>query len=147
MSLLDKFNNLRDEAAKNMKKFANTSFMEAVLAICARVAAADGEIADSERKKVAAAIAKTEALQVFDASKLRDTFNQYCELSVDDFGCLELPKKVKKLSSNRDAAIQAVKIGYIIANADGTVDESEKTVLRQILKELGITADDAGLPI
>lgn len=147
MSLLDKFNNLRDEATKNMKKFANASFMEAVLAICARVAAADGEIADSERKKVAAAIAKTEALQVFDASKLRDTFNQYCEMAVDDISSLELPKKVKKLSGNRDAAIQAVKIGYIIANADGTVDESEKTVLRQILKELVITADDADLTL
>jgi tellurite resistance protein TerB len=147
MGFLDKLAQMRDDSIKNMKKFANTAFMEAVLAICARVAAADGEISDSEKKKVAAAIGRTEALQVFDAAKLRTVFNEYCELAVDDFGALELPKKVKKLAGNRDAAIQAVKIGYIIANEDGNVDETEKTALRQILKELQISADEADLTL
>lgn len=136
-----------NNAAAGVKKFANSNFKEAVVSICALVAAADGTIDPSERTKVAQAIQRNEALKVFDASELGRLFTKYADEALDEFGLIDLYSRVGKISGNREAAITAARIGVAIANADGDFAPAEKTRMGEILGALKLTPADLGIKL
>lgn len=145
MGFIDDVKQAAADLANKAKQFKNNTFKEAVIAICARVAAADGDVSSEEKRKVAQAIQRNEALTVFNATELRDLFNKYCDDAIDDFGIVDLNNKVAKLKKNREAAITAAQIGVIIARADGNFDNDELKVMQEVLGLLGLS--EAEVPL
>jgi len=149
MSFLDEIKNGSQSVLNNIKsaaaKYKSVDFRDAVLSICAMVAAADGVIAQEERDKVKRLIMSNEALSNFTPSDLGKQFEAYIPKALDDFGILDLEKIVGKLRGKADEADMAVKIGIIIANSDGDFAASEKKVMVAIIKKLGLNAADYGL--
>jgi tellurite resistance protein TerB len=126
-------------------RYTNLDFRDAVLAICAMVAAADGIIQTEEKEKVKKLITSNQALSHFTPSKLGGQFEDYVKLALDEFAVLDLEKIVGKLRGKTDQADMAVKIGLIIANADGVFEASEKARMIVIIKKLGLQPADYGL--
>lgn len=137
----------RDTLATEMTKFKNADFMEACVAGCALVAAADGEISSAEKMKMTGFIQNSKELKVFDLNKVISSFNGYCEkFSFDEqIGRAEALKTVAKVRTKPDAARMLVRICIAIGSSDGNFDESERSVCRMICNELGLAPADFDL--
>jgi tellurite resistance protein TerB len=148
-SFLEELKNSANSVTASVKaaaaKYKSQDFRDAILAICAMVAAADGSIDQSERDKVKRLIMSNEALSHFTPSELGKQFEAYIPKALDEFAVLDLEKIVGKLRGKADEADMAVKIALIIANADGVFADSEKAVVRTIIKKLALNASDYGL--
>ncbi len=130
----------RDTLASEMTKFKNADFMEAIVASCALVSAADGEISSAEKMKMTGFIQNSKELKVFDLNKVITSFNAYCEkFGFDEqIGRAEALKAVAKVRSKPDAARLLVRVAIAIGSSDGNFDDSERAVCRMICNELGL---------
>jgi tellurite resistance protein TerB len=145
--LKEKVSNMNKGLATKISQFKSTEFANATMAMCALVAAADGEIDSSERQKTAAFIMSNETLKVFNPSELRDKFNFYCDKLTEDFDfgkieCIQAITKIKKKEGEARAVIQ---IGIIIGGADGDFDQDEKKVVKEACNSIGIDPSDFDL--
>ncbi len=129
---------LQSQLVTQVKQYKNQNFADATMAVCALVAAADGTIDSTERKKTAAFISSNDTLAVFDVSQLQQTFNTYCDKLVRDFdfGKVDLLQVVSKLKKTPPQARAAVQVAVIIAGADGDFDNDEKNIIREICRSL-----------
>lgn len=137
----------RDTLASEMTKFKNADFMEATVAGCALVAAADGEISSAEKLKMTGFIQNSKELKVFELSKVIASFNAYCEkFGFDEqIGRAEALKAVAKLRNKPDAARLLVRVCIAIGSSDGNFDDSERAVCSTICNELGLNPADFDL--
>jgi tellurite resistance protein TerB len=126
-------------------RYTNLEFRDGILAICAMVAAADGVIQAEEKQKVKKLILSNAALSHFPPADLGRQFETYVPKAMDEFGVLDLENIAAKLRKNADQADMAVKIGLIIANADGVFEDSEKVRMIAIIKKLGLSPATYGL--
>ncbi|MBF0201111.1 MAG: tellurite resistance TerB family protein [Desulfamplus sp.] len=131
---------LQNQLSSQVKQFKNKNFADGTMAVCALVAAADGNIDSDERRKTAAFISTNDSLSVFDVSQLQKTFNDFCDkITKDfDFGKIDLLQVISKLKKTPDQARAAVQVGIIIGKADGSFDDDEKKVVREICHAVGI---------
>ncbi|MBX9394184.1 TerB family tellurite resistance protein [Streptomyces sp. TRM72054] len=109
------------------------AFRDASMAMCALVAAADGTIDPSERRRVAQLIASNEVLQNFDAMDLQRRFeNNLDKLTADfDFGKVSVLQEVAKAKKKPAEARAVIQIGIVIGGADGDFDKTEQAVVRE----------------
>ncbi|MEU8649415.1 TerB family tellurite resistance protein [Streptomyces sp. NPDC048737] len=109
------------------------AFRDASMAMCALVAAADGTVDPSERRRVAQLIATNEVLQNFDADDLRRRFEANLDrLTADfDFGKVSVLQEVAKARKKPAEARAVVQIGIVIGGADGDFDKDEQAVVRE----------------
>ena len=131
---------MQSQLVSQVKQYQNKNFADATMAVCALVAAADGSIDASERKKTASFISSNDTLAIFEVSQLQKTFNDFCDkLTADfDFGKIDLLQVIAKLKKSPPQARAAIQVGIIIGNADGVFDDDEKQVVREICRALGI---------
>ena len=130
---------IKNEIVDEVKKYKNKDFLEAAIAGCVLVAAADGKIDSSETSKMMGFIKKNKALEVFDAKDILKIYKYFSEILMDDFGigqgeCLAVIGKYK----NKPEAQLIVRVCCAIGAADGNFDDDEKNVVRSICKELGL---------
>jgi tellurite resistance protein TerB len=146
-SLKQKAGEARAKLAQEVGKFRNREFMEACVAGCALVAAADGNIDSSEKQKMMKFIQQSEELKVFETKDVIAVFNKVTENFEFDkeIGKAEAFKLVGKLRSKPDAARLMVRVCCAIGSADGSFDDKEKQVVREMCRDLGIPAADFGL--
>jgi len=137
----------REKLATEVSKFRNREFMEAVVAGCALVAAADGNISSGEKQKMIGFIQNSDELKVFDLQEVIKTFTDIClKFEFDaEIGRAEALRTICKLRGKDDAGRLLVRVCCAIGNSDGEFDESERTVCRNICTELGLNAADFGL--
>ncbi|MGV9557033.1 tellurite resistance TerB family protein [Streptomyces sp. NPDC003401] len=109
------------------------AFRDAAMAMCALVAAADGTVDPSERRRVAQLIAANEVLQNFDADDLRRRFEANLDrLTADfDFGKVSVMQEIAKARKKPAEARAVVQIGIVIGGADGDFDKDEQAVVRE----------------
>lgn len=140
-------NAARDALTTEISKFRNAEFMEAVVAGCALVAAADGEISSAEKLKMTGFIQNSKELKVFDLNKVIASFNGFCEkFGFDEqIGRAEALKAVASIRKKEDAARLLVRVCIAIGSSDGNFDESERAVCRTICNELGLNPADFDL--
>lgn len=121
-------------------QFTNKEFANGAMAMCALVAAADGRIDPTERRKTAGLIASNKALSHFPPEELLQKFEWYCDkLSGDfDFGKLEATATIGKLRTKPEQGRAVIQIGIIIGGADGNFDDHEKAVVRDACNAVGI---------
>lgn len=131
---------LQDE----VNKFRNKDFMEATVAACALVAAADGSISSAEKQKMMGFIQQNDALKVFKTQDVIAAFNDMvAKFEFDSsIGKAEALAKIGKLRSKPDAARLCVRVCCAVAASDGSFDESERRVVREICTDLGLNPAD-----
>ncbi len=123
------------------------AFRDASMAMCALVAAADGEVDPAERRRVAQLIAQNDVLNNFPAEDLQRRFNEYLDKLTADFefgkvGVLQEVAKAKKKPAEARAVIQ---IGIVIGGADGDFDETERSLVREACFALGLPPQEFDL--
>ncbi|MGW2208715.1 tellurite resistance TerB family protein [Streptomyces sp. NPDC001781] len=109
------------------------AFRDASMAMCALVAAADGTVDPSERRRVAQLIAGNEVLQNFDAMDLQRRFEDNLgRLTADyDFGKVSVLQEIAKAKKKPAEARAVIQIGIVIGGADGDFDKDEQAVVRE----------------
>lgn len=141
--MLDRFMNWVKETsaslADDVKKFKNKSFLEATVAGCAIVAAADGAISPEEKRKMVGFISQSEALKVFDVNEAIKLFEKYTSTYEFDaeVGKAQALKVIAQVKSKTDEARLLIRVCCAIGSADGNFDEHEKKAVRDICRELG----------
>lgn len=139
--------NARDKLAAEASKFKNRTFMEAVVAGCALVAAADGTVCSDEKQKMAGYIRSADELKHFDMKQVIESFDKI--ISQFDFdatiGKGEALKVVGRVRGNNEQARMLVRVTCAIGAADGDFDPDEQAVVREICKELGLDPADFDL--
>lgn len=137
----------RDKLVAEVGKFKNREFMEAVVAGCALVAAADGDISSEEKKKMIGFIQSSDELKVFELNQVIDTFNKICSKFEFDaaIGKAEALKLIGALRKNQDASRLMVRVCCAVGSADGAFDATEKAVVSQICRELALNPADFDL--
>ncbi|MFI9106241.1 tellurite resistance TerB family protein [Streptomyces fildesensis] len=116
------------------------AFRDASMAMCALVAAADGQIDPSERQRVASLIAGNDVLQNFPAEDLQRRFDDYLgKLTADfDFGKVGILQEIGKVQKKPTEARAVIQIGIVIGGADGDFDKTEQGVVREACFAVGI---------
>ncbi len=137
----------QNTVAESITRFKNKDFMEAVVAGCALVAAADGDISAEEKQKMAGFISRNDALKVFDMSQVIERFNAQVESFAFDhsIGKAQALRVIGRLKNNPEAGRLLVRVCCAIGLADGDFDADEQAVVRDICAELGLPAEDFGL--
>lgn len=138
--LKTKIDDMNEGLKTNISRFKNEKFADSCMAMCAMVAAADGTIDPDERRKTAGFIMANPTLQVFEAPKLQEKFNYFCDkLSQDfDFGKIECMQVLSKLKGKEEQARACIQLGIVIGGADGNFDDSEKKVVKEACGTLGV---------
>ncbi|MGD6747844.1 tellurite resistance TerB family protein [Streptomyces sp. BH106] len=123
------------------------AFRDASMAMCALVAAADGTIDASERRRVAQLIMSNEVLQNFDATDLQKRFEANLDkLTADfDFGKVSVLQEVAKAKKKEAEARAVIQIGIVIGGADGDFDQAERGVVREACQMLGLAPTEFDL--
>jgi tellurite resistance protein TerB len=123
------------------------AFRDASMAMCALVAAADGTIDASERRRVAQLIMSNEVLQNFPADDLQRRFEANLDkLTADfDFGKVSVLQEVAKAKKKEAEARAVIQIGIVIGGADGDFDATERAVVREACQMLGLAPQEFDL--
>jgi len=148
MSLFkQKLNSMRQGLQDQVTKFKNKDFMDAVVAGCAIVASADGQIGAAEKQKMIGYINHNAELKVFETPKVIERFNFFTGNFEFDamIGKAEAMKAILKFKDKPDVARVIVSVCCAIGSADGDFDESEKEVVREICRALNLSPSDFGL--
>lgn len=138
-SLKTKMGELRTGLEDGLKKYKNKNTLNAMMAGCAYVAAADGKIEPEEKQKMANLVRNSSVTSVFDASEAIKIFNSFAEKFEFDFqvGKSEALLAIAKIKGDSGVARLIIRGCIIIGGADGDFDASEKAVVREICRELG----------
>ncbi|WP_297833883.1 tellurite resistance TerB family protein [Pseudomonas sp.] len=137
----------RDKLATEVAKFKNREFMDAVVAGCALVAAADGDISASEKLKMTGFIQNSQELKAFDPEDVLKSFRAICSNIEFDFqiGQAEALKTIAKIKKKEGAARLLIRVCCAIGGADGHFDDAERAMCRIICIELGLNSADFDL--
>lgn len=130
-----------------VKKLKNKDFLEAVVAGCAIVAAADGTIDANEKQKMAGYISRSEELKVFDMADVINRFNHHVgNMEFDTMiGKQEALKVIAKYRTKPEVARVIVGVCSAIGAADGDFDASEQAAIREICNTLGLNPSEFNL--
>ena len=133
----EKFNQLKNEALKYKSK----EFLEASLAGSALIAIADGSIDADEKQKMMNFIESNEALSVYEARDVINTFDKYIQaLEADkDAGKAKAYQAIRRIRNNTEQARLLIRMVIAIAAADGNFDNDERTVANHIATELDLS--------
>jgi tellurite resistance protein TerB len=133
---------------EEISRYKNRDFLEAVVAGCALVACADGQISSQEKQKMIGFIQNSDELKVFAVDDVIAYFNQVS--SKFDFdhaiGTAEAFKTVGKLKKDEGASRLMVRVCALVASADGDFSQSEKEMISKICQELSLNPSDFDLP-
>ncbi|MFF0386606.1 tellurite resistance TerB family protein [Streptomyces sp. NPDC004286] len=137
MALWDRFKEsaatMQTQLVARKNDLKSGAFRDASMAMCALVAAADGTVDPSERRRVAQLISSNEVLQNFDAMDLQRRFEDNLgKLTADyDFGKVSVLQEIAKAKKKPAEARAVVQIGIVIGGADGDFDKDEQAVVRE----------------
>ena len=145
--LKDKGTEARTRLTAEVSKFKNKTFMEATVAACAMVAAADGTVSSDEKQKMAGFIRNSDELKHFSMTEVIAFFEKVVgNFDFDaEIGRAEALKVIGRLRGNEEQARVMVRVACAIGASDGSFDEGEKAVVRTVCKELGLNPSDFDL--
>jgi tellurite resistance protein TerB len=121
-------------------KFRNKEMMEGIVAGCALVAYADGDVSSAEKQKMIGFIKQSETLKVFETDDVIRTFEKYIgKFEFDQgIGRGEALAAIVKMKGKPDQAQLLVRVCIAIGSSDGNFDETERQAVTTICHELGL---------
>lgn len=138
-------NKLRDGAAE-VKKVEKRDLMQAIIGGALLVAAADGEIEPSEVSKLDELIQSNPALGHY-GNEITATINRFKAQLEANFqvGKLAIKRELHDVRNNPADAEEAYVNMIAIASSDGTIEDAEKVVLKEIGQMFGLRPQDYGI--
>ena len=129
-----------DRFRREIEKHRQRPFLEAVMACCALVATADGEISFSERSRMDWMVEDLEQLKLFDPHNAVTLFNRYADwlFSAPEAARASTLRTVRLGADAADAGTLLVRIAVAMAEADGEYTSDEQAVVRMICANLGL---------
>ena len=127
-----------------VERYRDRTFLKAAMAASALTAYADGSVSVSERFKVEEILGRLEKLHIYDAPKAVEKFEAYVGELEDNTEQAEkiLLGKLKRMSSDRDAADLIAHIVLEISYADTYFNRAERMQFDAICGALGLEAGD-----
>ncbi|WP_345586492.1 tellurite resistance TerB family protein [Streptomyces prasinosporus] len=138
---------LKSQLASARTELKSGAYRDASMAMCALVAAADGYVEPSERRRVEELIVSNEVLQNFPADQLRKRFNEHVDRLTADFeqGKARALEDIAKAAKKPVEARAVVQTGIVVAGADGSFEASEQYAVRDACAVLGIPPAEFGI--
>ncbi|KAF0137517.1 MAG: tellurite resistance protein TerB [Rhodospirillaceae bacterium] len=129
----------RDAISAEITKFKSKDLLEAMVASCAMVAYADGNVSSSEKQKMVGYLKRSDQLKVFDQNEVIRLFQKYVEQFEFDaaIGTGEVMQAIGKFRGKPQAQL-LVRVCCAIGAADGDFNEDERAVVRRMCTELGL---------
>lgn len=131
----------KDKLSTGLKKFSGrTDYLEAVCAATALVAAADGEISDSEVTAITKGVANNATLSAcFKQSQIEKTCDVMLKRAQGGrAGRAGLYKEIDDIAKDQSAAEMVYLMAFDVADADGKLEAAERKTLTEIAKRLGV---------
>lgn len=137
----------KSQLASVKTELKSGAYRDASMAMCALVAAADGQVEPAERQRVEELIVSNEVLQNFPADQLRQRFNQHVDRLVANFeqGRSEALQVIAKAAKKPAEARAVIQTGMVIAGADGVFEPSEQYAIREACTALNISPSEFGV--
>jgi tellurite resistance protein TerB len=129
------------KAEEAISKFSGrTDFLEAVCAAAALVAAADGDIEDSEVKATVRAVKANKSLSAgFDQSAIEATINKMLDRAGGGrVGRAGLWDEIREVAKDAELCQAVVLAALDVAEGDGEIEKEEQVVLERLAKELNV---------
>jgi len=138
---------LKSQLTSLKTELKSGSYRDASMAMCALVAAADGNVDPAERQHVEGLIVQNDVLQNFPPEQLRQRFNKHVDQLAFNFqqGKTEVLQEIAKAAKKPTEARAVVQTGFVVAGADGYIAPAEEQVLREACSVLGLSAQEFGL--
>ncbi|MGP2441115.1 tellurite resistance TerB family protein [Streptomyces sp. JW3] len=130
----------KSQLASVKTELKSGAYRDASMAMCALVAAADGQVEPAERQRVEELIVTNEVLQNFPADQLRQRFNQHVDRLLGNFqaGKAEALQVIAKAAKKPAEARAVVQTGIVVAGADGVFEPAEQQAIREACTALGL---------
>ncbi len=127
------FNDFKASVARGVSQFKNKAFKSAAMAICARIACADGKIEASELEAAKATIAGIDELKAFDPNELYALFQEFCgKITANKhLGRAVCDRAILGIKGKNEACVMALGVALAIAYADGTFQPEEQKVFKE----------------
>ncbi|KUF13423.1 MULTISPECIES: tellurite resistance TerB family protein [Streptomyces] len=138
---------LKSQLTSLKTELKSGAYRDASMAMCALVAAADGNVDPAERQHVENLILQNDVLQNFPPEQLRQRFNKHVDQLSANFqhGKAEAMQEIAKASKKQTEAKAVVQTGFVVAGADGYIAPAEEQVLREACQALGVSPQEFGL--
>lgn len=138
--LKDKTSTARAAITAEVSKFKNREFMQGVIAGCALMANADGNVSSDEKQKMMAYVGSSDELKHFKTSDVIAYFTETLGKFEFDhaLGEAEALKVIGRLRGNEEQARMLVRVVIVLAGADGNFDAKERACAARICTELGL---------
>ncbi|MGW0331687.1 tellurite resistance TerB family protein [Streptomyces sp. NPDC003011] len=138
---------LKSQLTSLKSELKSGSYRDASMAMCALVAAADGQVDPAERQHVESLMLHNDVLQNFPPDQLRQRFNKHVDQLAFNFqqGKAEALQEIAKAAKKPTEARAVVQTGFVVAGADGYIAPAEEQILREACSVLGLSAQEFGL--
>ncbi len=148
MGLFNKLKKFSEGFGKASKQLTKANVLRGTMAICIKIAAADGSIDDDEITKTKQAARHDATLKNFPESDVNSAISEFSGnygvgKTVGDMACETAIKLL--LDEDEDTRKMCVAIGCSVAGADGNFDKDETAVLVKVCDLLGVNKSDFGL--
>lgn len=129
------------------KVIKNENLMQAIVAACLLMAAADGSISGDEVSKLEKLLNSNDNLSAFKGSAISKTIARYRQLLEADFdvGKAKLLREIAEVSGSDEDSEDVFLNAMAIAKADGDISEKELLVAKAVASELNISLEQYGL--
>lgn len=133
-------------ATAEVHKIENRDLMEAIVAGSILIAAADGNIDESEMMTLEKLISSNDSLTHFGAeiSKTMGKFESMMDAG-PRIGKMKVLKEIADIKNNPEEAEEVFLTMVTIAEADGEIDDKEMAILKEVGMKLGVRLSDYGL--
>lgn len=138
---------LKSQLTSLKTELKSGAYRDASMAMCALVAAADGNVEPAERQHVESLILNNDVLQNFPSEQLRQRFNKHVDQMSFNFqqGKAEALQEIAKAAKKPTEARAVVQTGFVVAGADGYIAPAEEQVLREACSVLNLPTQEFGL--
>ncbi|GGX70335.1 tellurite resistance TerB family protein [Streptomyces fructofermentans] len=132
---------LKNQLGSIKTELKSGAYRDASMAMCALVAAADGQVDASEIQQMESMILGNEVLQNFPPEQLRQRFHKHVDQLTRNFaqGKAEALQDIAKAAKKPTEARAVIQTGMVIAGADGHFSQAEQMVLREACGVLGLS--------
>ncbi|MER6678513.1 tellurite resistance TerB family protein [Streptomyces sp. NPDC000983] len=132
---------LKNQLGSIKTELKSGAYRDASMAMCALVAAADGQVDASEIQQMESMILGNDVLQNFPPEQLRQRFHKHVDQLTRNFaqGKAEALQDIAKAAKKPTEARAVIQTGMVIAGADGHFSQAEQMVLREACGALGLS--------
>jgi len=144
MGFFSRFTSKKASAFKaEVKKMENRDLLEAVVGGCLLIAAADGEIEDSEVKKIDSLLRTNKNLEHF-GSEITELVNRFSERLQSGYRVAraEILREIDDVKADSQQKEDVLLNMLTIAEADGEIEPEEQKELDTVAQRLGLRLAD-----